>query len=276
MSKSIAILGKAGVGKTFLAAQLAMAFGYLGEKTLLVGCDQKRDTTRAVSAQRRPSLVEALEANGFSYENTGLADITIQVNEYVDVMELGPSQLLVGDYGKVFDEAFRLFDLHDGEAGYARIVYDVNDERYDASHAPLFRRVEGAVAVTDESSESLFVLNRLLRAALIGGFEFGFPLRVAGVVNNRSLDPQPFEAYVERSKCFPLLSIPERPELARLRELHRTVFHAENPGGEMEELQGSLVKLAELLRGGVFNLYPVSPLEDEEIWRLAPPARPLN
>ena len=72
MSKSTAILGKAGVGKTFLAAHLGMAFGYLGDKTLVVGCDQKRDTMRALSGEVRPSLMETLEASNFAYDQVAL------------------------------------------------------------------------------------------------------------------------------------------------------------------------------------------------------------
>ena len=40
MTRTLAILGKGGVGKTFVAAHVAMSLGYMGLKTLLVGCDQ--------------------------------------------------------------------------------------------------------------------------------------------------------------------------------------------------------------------------------------------
>lgn len=269
MSRNIAILGKAGAGKTFVAAHLAMAFGYLGDRTLLVGCDQKRDTARAVSAVSRPSLVETLEASDFSPGNLKLEELAVAVTDYVDVMELGPSQLLFGEYATVLEAAFDWFDMQEGEAGYTRVVYDVNDERFDATTAPLFKRVEGAIGVTTEAPESLFVLNRLLRAALIGGYEQGYPLRVAGVINNRSMDATAFDRYVERTRCFPLLCVPERADLAPLRQEHRTLFHgnaAENP----DLLIDGILKVAEILRAPVFNLYPVSPLEDDEIWDLAP------
>ncbi len=271
MSKSTAILGKAGVGKTFLAAHLGMAFGYLGDKTLVVGCDQKRDTMRALSSEVRPSLMEILEANDFAYDRLHLPEITVSVNDYVDVVELGPSQLLVGHYGTVLDEAFHVFESLGVFGLYDRVLYDVSDERFDAPYVSLFRKVEAAVAVTDESAESLFVLNRLLRASLIGSYEYGYPLHIVGVINNRSVHNLSFERYIERSRCFPLLTIADTPELAHLRRFHRTLFTLESRSPALERIMDGILKVAELLRGEPINLNPVSPLEDEEIWALAPP-----
>lgn len=270
MSKTIAILGKSGVGKTFLAAHLAMAFGYYGDKTLLVGCDLKRDTTLALARHNRPSLVEALELLNYAHEELDPSEIIVPVTEYVSVMEIGPSQLMVGNYSSVLDEAFNVFQVHNFYSRYDRIIYDVNDERFDASFAPLYHQVEGAVAVTDDTPESLFILNRLLRAALIGSYEFDLPMRIVGAVNNRSIDSRPFERYVERTRCFPLLTIEEYPELARLRRQHQTLFTLKNLSPRLEQLLDDLLKMAELIRGDPFNLYPVSPLADEEIWELGP------
>ncbi|MCZ6532136.1 MAG: hypothetical protein O7A08_04145 [SAR324 cluster bacterium] len=276
MSRSIAILGKGGVGKTFLAAHLGMALGYLGDKTLVVGCDQKRDTIRALSAQRRPSLVENLEQAGFDYARFELAPIISQITENVDALELGPSQLLVGHTSGVLEEALHLFDQHGVFSTYQRILFDVNDERFDASHAPLLRRVETIVAVTDDTPESLFVLNRLLRALLIGSAEHNLAARLLGVVHNRAVNPQAFEHYVELSNVFPLLSIGDSGELARLRPQHRTLFALEELSPELNAALLGMLKIAELLRGDPLNLYPIMPLDDEEIWRLAPHQPPEN
>ncbi len=274
MTSTTAILGKASTGKTFLAAHLGMALGYLGEKTLLVGCDQKRDLGRALSAEPRPSLMEGLEQVGFDGPRLELAQVTWQVTDNVDVVELGPSQLMVGDYGTVLKEAFRVFDSQDFFGSYTRVLFDVTDERFDASFAPLFRRVETAVALTDDSAESLFVLNRLIRMALIGSGEFGLALKLLGVVNNRSVNPVAYERFMERTHAFPLLSIPEMSEIAVMRQAHRTLFSAATTAipAKLEPVADGILKIAELLRGRPFNLYPMLPLEDEEVWRLAPPA----
>ena len=271
MSQTIAVFGKASTGKTLVAAHLGMALGYTGEKTLVVGCDQKRDTSRAMAAQSRPSLMEGLEAAGFQYEKVDLAALTVQAAPSVDVVELGPSQLISGHYGDVLTEAFHLFDEQDLFRRYARIVFDVNDERLDAAFSPLLRRVQGAIAVCDDSLESLFVLNRMLRAMLIGAAEYQLALRLAGVVHNRSSRASLFERYAQRSRAFPLLSIAESAELARLRTERRTLFAIKSPPPHLERIVTGFLKIAEMMRGQSLNIVPVMPLEDEEIWRLADP-----
>ena len=270
MTRSIAILGKSGVGKTFVAAHLAMAMGFFGEKTLLVGCDLKRDTSRAVTGVSSQSLIEALEQVGFDYDRLDLSDVIVPVNEYVDVMELGPSPLLVGHYGELLEEMLHVFQKFSINSAYRRLIFDVNDERFDASYAPLYRYASAAVAVTDESAESLFVLNRMLRAILIGSYEMSLPMRVVGVVNNRSVNPAPFEAFVQHTKCFPLVNIPDSLDLARLRPQQRTLFTLADRSPAQAEAMDDILKVAEMLRGEPFNLYALSPMADDEVWALAP------
>ncbi len=271
MSRTTAIVGKGGTGKTFVAAHLAMSLGYMGIKTLLVGCDQKRDTLRALSGEDRPALIHALDAVGYAYDELAMADVTARVSDYVDVLELGPSPLLVGHYGNVLDEAFHTFDLHQLWDQYAHILFDVTEERFDANYAPLFRRVEGAIAVTGEGAESLFVLNRLLRAILIGGAEYGMPVKALGVINNRSVNPLPFQRYTERTRLFPLLTVPELAELGNLRFFHRTLLTLDREPPHLKPVVDGFIKIADLLRVDPFVLYPISPLPDEEIWKLEPP-----
>ena len=270
MSQTIVVLGRASTGKTLVAAHLGMALGHTGDKTLVVGCDQKRDTSRALASGTSPSLMEGLEAAGFHYNRLDLEEFTVQASENVDVVELGPSPLITDHYGDVLTEALHLFDEQDLFRRYTRIVFDLNDERLDAACTPLLRRVQDAVAVCDDTLESLFVLNRMLRGLLIGAAEYQLPLRLAGVVHNRTNDAAAFERYVRQAKVFPLLSIPESAELARLRPARRTLFAMKSPPPHLERIATGFLKIAELMRGQHLNILPMMPLEDEEIWRLTP------
>lgn len=269
MSQTIAVFGKASTGKTLVAAHLGMALGHTGEKTLVVGSDQKRDTVRAMASKSKPTLMEGLEAAGFQYGQLDLSEIAVPAGGDVDVIELGPSQLITGHYGDVLTEALHFFDEQDLFRRYARIVFDVNDERLDAASAPLLRRVQGAIAVCDDTLESIFVLNRMVRAMLIGAGEYQLPLRLAGAVHNRAVHPAAFERYVRRSKVFPLLSIAESPELARLRNTGQTLFSTEAQPPHLERIVTGFLKIAEMMRGQALNIVPMMPLEDEEIWQLA-------
>jgi nitrogenase subunit NifH len=268
--KTTAVLGKGGAGKTLVAAHLAMAFDYLGAKTLLIGCDQKQDTVRAVSAEHRGSLMEALESKAFEYGHVHPGDVIVPVTEFVDALELGPSPVLVGNYAAVLDEAFHWFRRHDLLEQYSQVLFDVTDERWDAVLAPLFRRVHHAVAVTRENAESLFVINRLVRAIQIGAIEMHHPITLVGLINNASRDPLAFERYLEHTRVFPLLTIPDLPELASLKAFHRTLFSLKSRNPGLQRIHDGFVKVAELLRGDPLNLYSVSTLPDEQIWSLSP------
>ena len=264
-----AILGKGGVGKTFVAAHVAAALGYMGEKVLVVGCDQKCDTRRALTRDERPSLIHSLESVGFVPDEIALGDVIASVGPYVDVLEVGPSTLLEGQYGAVLEATLETFDRHGVWDTYRHVLFDLNDERFDATCAPLFRRVTGAIGVTGESAESLFVLNRLLRAVLIGGDEQQMPIRMLGAINCRSLQPAIFENYTQRSRLFPLLSVPEMPALAAMRRFHRTAFAVMPEPDELRPVVDGFIRIADLLRVDPMVLHPLVPLPDEEIWKLA-------
>jgi hypothetical protein len=213
--------------------------------------------------------MEALEQQGYDYRAVDPGEILAPASPYVDVVELGPAPLLMSDYSAVYDQAFHYFDVHHLLDRYAQVLFDVNEERFDASQVPLLRRATAAIAVTDESLESLFVLNRLLRALLIGGYEFELPTRILGVVNNRSTDPRVFERFLERTKCYPLMTIPALGELAALRPAHRTVFADPNPPRQLDQLIDGFLKIAQVIQAEPFLLEAIMPLEDADVWTLA-------
>jgi len=271
MTRTTAILGKGGSGKTFVAAHVAMSLGYMGLRTLLVGCDQKNDATRALSTDTRKPLLNALEEVKFAYDELALSDLIVKISDYVDVIELGGSQLLVGHYGNVLDEAFHTFDIHQVWDDYEQVIFDMTDERFDATSALLFRKVQGAIAVTTEETSSLFILNRLLRAILIGANEYGTQMQVLGVINNRSTQPRAFERYTELTRIFPLMTVPSLKDLATLRPFHRTLLTLAKEPPHLKPVVDGFIRIADLLRVDPFVLYPLSPMADEDIWGLEPP-----
>ncbi|MDH4120385.1 MAG: hypothetical protein OEV94_01595 [Deltaproteobacteria bacterium] len=271
MTKLVAICGKSGTGKTLVAVHTAMALSYVGIKTLLVGCDQKQDTVLSLMKERGDSLMEGLERNNFAYDKLQPEAIVRAATPYLDVLELGPSNLLTGAYGGVLDEAFHYFQTHHLTALYQVVLFDVGDDRFDSAIAPLLRKAHWVIGVTTEAPESLFVLNRMVRAVLIGGHEFHFPARMLGVINNFSENPLAFNRYVEKTQSFPLLTLPRLDDLAALKPFHTTLFSLQKPPRHLDRLVDGFVKISDLLRGDPLNLYPMMPIPDEDIWRLPPP-----
>jgi hypothetical protein len=194
----------------------------------------------------------------------------------VDVIELGPSQLLVGDYATVYETAFKVFQRNHLLAGYDQVLFDATDERFDAPNLPLFRALDFVVGVTDDQPESLFVLNRMLRGMLIGWNEFGLPMRVLGIAYNRAEGEGIFQRYVERTRAVPLLRLPASVELAELRMHGTTLFSGAKLPRELDVLIDGFLKIVELIQAGVYNLLPVLPLSDEEVWSLARFHAPRN
>lgn len=271
MSRTTAILGKGGAGKTFVATHVAMSLGYMGVKTLLVGCDLKGDSLRALSSEERPSLMDALQVLRFAYDELSLSDLTAKISDYVDVLELGAPQLLNGHFGNVLDEAFHTFDLHQVWDAYDQIVFDVTEERFDGNITPLLRRVENAIAVTAETQESMFIVNRLVRAVLIASNEMSAPTKLLGVINNRSVNPVTFEDYTEKTRLFPMLTIPDLEELGNLRRFHRTLLTLDREPPHLKPIVDGFVQIADMLRVDPMVLYQLSPLPDTEIWKLRTP-----
>lgn len=271
MGISTAIMGKGSAGKTFVAVNLATTLGSMGERTLVVGCDQKRDTVRALSREPRPSLLENLEMVSFAYDELSWEGVITRVNEYVDVVELGASPILTGHYGAVLDEAFHAFEEMDVWKRYDHLIFDVTDERFDGAYLPLLRKVDRAIAVTTEDPGSFWVINRLIRAVLIGGYEFGMKVKLTGVINNRSTNSHVFDKFVEQCRLFPLMTIPEQEELASLRPFSRTLAGMEPLPESLKEVFNHFLMLADMVRGEPISVYPLNPLDDEAIWALSPP-----
>ena len=269
MSMNFAIMGKGGVGKTFVAAHLALALAETGLRTLLVGCDQKQDTRRQVTPEPMSCLMDELRVRGFVHDELPLEAVAAEVTEYLHVMELGASPLLSGTYATVLDEAFQTFDALDLWDHYDCILFDVTEERFDGSHTALFRRVERGLLVMDETPESMFITNRMIRASLIGAHELKSRLKLVGLINNRSTHPERFRSFAEATRLFPLLSIPEQPWLAGLKPRHEHLFMQAGLPPEAKAVRDGFITLSSLVRGVNPSILPLNPLFDEDVWRLA-------
>ena len=67
------------------------------------------------------------------------------------------------------------------------------------------------------------------------------------------------------------LTVPELAELGNLRFFHRTLLTLDREPPHLKPVVDGFIKIADLLRVDPFLLYPISPLPDEEIWKLEPP-----
>ena len=272
MIRSTAIFGKGGTGKTFVTAHVAASLEYSGVRTLVVGCDPKQDTRRALTADWAPSLSEAAQDTHGGAGAVQAKAVITPVSEYVDVMEMGGPPLLLGLQGAHFEEAWAFFEAQELWERYQHILFDVNEERFDRACLPLLRQVEAVIGVANDGPESLFVVNRMARAVLLGNYEGETKARLLGMVLNRSTDPSVFDAYMQQTKFLPLGTTPEDPELGRLRDFHRTLFSLQPEPPQYKTVVEDYLRIGDYLQGAPFLLLPVCPLPDEDLWKLAPAA----
>ena len=267
MMHSCAIVGKSGSGRTFVATHVAAALAYMGVRTLLVGCDTKPDAARAFSSAPAPSLLQAFQEAGGPPPG-GLNTVVATITPYLDVMETGPTPLGQGNHGQLLQEVLDFLDGHDARERYQHIVFDLNEERFDSAWMPVLKAVSAVIGVTTEDPGALFVLNRMARGVLLANYEGDAPARLLGVINNRSLGTGLFRAYVERTRFFPLVEIPEHSALGALRATRQTLFSFDPEPREFKAVVDGLVQIGDAIRTGSYAMQPAGPLEDDVIWQL--------
>ena len=97
-------------------------------------------------------------------------------------------------------------------------------------------------------------------------------MKILGVINNRSVNPAIFDAYTDKTRLFPIHTVPELEELGNLRLFHRTLLTLDKEPPHLKAVVDGFIKIADLLRVDPFVLYQLSPLPDAEVWKLRTPA----
>ena len=129
--KQIAIYGKGGIGKSTIATNLCMALREQGLKVMQVGCDPKRDSTRALTQGRLiPTVLETYREHlrlGRDEYAIALEDIVFEGHQGVYCVESGGPEPGIGCAGRGVLTAINI--LRDLKAfdtyGVDVVVYDV-------------------------------------------------------------------------------------------------------------------------------------------------------
>lgn len=102
--RQIAIYGKGGIGKSTIASNLSMALHRTGLKVMQVGCDPKRDSTRALTGGRLiPTVLETYREQLRTAHDEyaiGLKDIVFTGSEGIYCVESGGPEPGVGCAGR--------------------------------------------------------------------------------------------------------------------------------------------------------------------------------
>jgi nitrogenase iron protein NifH len=181
MTKSFAIYGKGGSGKSTVATALSSCFADTGRRILHVGCDPKADSSRLLLSGKKPRSVmgtalktDLLDAS--SILMTGLKNITC--------IEAGGPEPGVGCAGRGITRTFELLrDLNVSLDDYDVAVYDVLGDVVCGGFATPMKDgyAQQVLVVASGSVLSLLAANNIMKA--VKRFHRN-GVRLAGLVGN--------------------------------------------------------------------------------------------
>jgi len=183
---SVAVYGKGGIGKSFVASNLAVHWALSGRRVVLVGCDPKGDSSRNLAPGAGPP--SALERLIDPVRRPGRVDeLIVRSPQGVDCIEAGGPEPGEGCGGMGILKLFQFLNREGFQADvrFDVRVYDVlGDVVCGGFVAPMkFAAPLLVVVVVSDDVHSLYAANQVARA--VQRYEQA-GVRLAGVVVNSS------------------------------------------------------------------------------------------
>lgn len=241
--KRIAIYGKGGIGKTTISVNLALLLARRGLRTLLVGCDPKKDTARLLSDRPLPALMEKYEAL-----KSGAAtaeEVLFPARENLLVCESGGPRPGVGCAGRGILIALEWLKKSGALERADVILYDVLGDVVCGGFAtPVTRGFTDMICVvTSGEQASLLAANNILSGmAAVGGQVGGLIFNSRGFEGEETL----VEAFSRLTKTPILGKIPCSQRIKREELRRRAVCEAEGAAAEQSALEALADRLLQL------------------------------
>ncbi|MFA5139170.1 MAG: nitrogenase component 1 [Elusimicrobiota bacterium] len=237
----IVFLGKGGIGKSTLAANVSATLALGGRRVLHIGCDPKHDSTLLLTG--RPIVPFASEPGGLRSEDVARSIQPARLRN-LDCIEAGGPRPGIGCAGlgiSLMLDGLASAGLLSGGA-YDAMVFDVLGDVVCGGFAAPMRKgfAEKAVIVASEEWLSLYAANNLLRM-IVNCADNG--VRLAGIVANVK-DPKaagPLLRFAERAGTGILAVLPRHPAITDGERRNRTVPEF-SPGSALARLFERLVR----------------------------------
>jgi nitrogenase iron protein NifH len=265
--RQIAIYGKGGIGKSTVSSNLSMALRERGLEVMQVGCDPKRDSTRALTGGRMiPTVLETLRDHlraGRDQSAIRLEDIVFLGDRGVRCVESGGPEPGVGCAGRGVLTALqilknlRAFDTY----GLDVVIYDILGDVVCGGFAQPIREgfAQEIYLLCSGSFMSLYAANNIAKG--IRRLARRGDTGLAGVICNSSGDERLEKAvlseFAERLGTALIDFIPRSPVIQACEVEGKTVLEHSPQSPEAEVFRG----LAQRTLDNVSRVIP-APIEE--------------
>lgn len=218
----IAIYGKGGIGKSTTSCNISIALAQRGKKVLQIGCDPKHDSTFTLTGFLIPTIIDTLRQKDYHYEDVWPEDVIYKGFGEVDCVEAGGPPAGAGCGGYVVGETVKLLKELNAFYEYDIILFDVLGDVVCGGFAAPLNYADYCVIITDNGFDALFAANRI--AASVREKARTHPLRLAGLVGNRTSKRDLIDKYVEACPMPVLEVLPLIEDIRVSRVQGKTLF----------------------------------------------------
>jgi light-independent protochlorophyllide reductase subunit L len=247
-AKVFAVYGKGGIGKSTTSSNLSVAFARLGKRVLQIGCDPKHDSTFTLTKRLQRTVIDVLEDVQFHAEEVRPEDFVVEGYAGVLCVEAGGPPAGTGCGGYVVGQTVKLLKEHHLLEDMDVVVFDVLGDVVCGGFAAPLQHAHRALVVAANDFDSIFAMNRIVAA--IGAKAKNYPVRVGGVIANRSAATDEIDRFAGRTGLARLAHFPDLDVIRRSRLKKATLFEME-PSPELERVQHEYLRLAGALWDGV-------------------------
>lgn len=218
----LAVYGKGGIGKSTTSCNISIALARRGKKVLQIGCDPKHDSTFTLTGFLIPTIIDTLQAKDYHYEDVWPEDVIYQGYGEVDCVEAGGPPAGAGCGGYVVGETVKLLKELNAFYEYDVILFDVLGDVVCGGFAAPLNYADYCIIITDNGFDALFAANRIV--ASVREKARTHPLRLAGLIGNRTAKRDLIDKYVEACPMPVLEVLPLIEDIRISRVKGKTLF----------------------------------------------------
>lgn len=263
-AKVFSVYGKGGIGKSTTSSNLSVAFSKLGKRVLQIGCDPKHDSTFTLTKRLVPTVIDILEQVNFHTEELRPEDFVYEGYNGVMCVEAGGPPAGTGCGGYVVGQTVKLLKEQHLLDDTDIVIFDVLGDVVCGGFASPLQHADRALIVAANDFDSIFAMNRIVAA--IQAKSRNYPVRLGGVIANRSAATDQIDKYNERAGLKTVAHFPDLDVIRKSRLKKSTLFEMD-ASPEVEAVQNEYLRLAASLLVGTEPLNAV-PLKDRDIFDL--------